>query len=139
MGIVTNQAEPIDRKVCQRTDFQLLTSPTPTTAPTKAWEVETGNPKRDANNTVAAVANSAQNPPLGCNWMMPSPTVAITFSPQRAKPMTIPTPPRTKIHRGTVKSFRGKEPVRRILTIAAKGATALPTSLEPWQRPQNRH
>jgi len=114
IGIVTTQAEPIDSKVSQRTVFQALTSPTPTTAPTKAWDVETGKPKRDASKTVVAVANSAQNPPLGCSWMIFSPIVAITFLPQIAKPMTIPTPPTIKIHRGTLKSSEGKEPVRRM-------------------------
>jgi hypothetical protein len=86
----------------------------PTTPPTRAWEVETGNPKREAIKMVVAVAISAQNPLLGWRGMMFSPIVAITFLPQTANPATIPLPPRIKIHRGTLKPVKGTEPVRMI-------------------------
>jgi hypothetical protein len=60
--------------------------------------------------------------------------VAITFLPQIAKPKTMPPPPRMRIHKGTLKPVRGTEPVRRIYAIAAKGAIAFPTSLDPWAK-----
>ena len=40
-------------------------SPTPITAPTAIWVVETGIPVREAITTVAAAASSAEKPRVG--------------------------------------------------------------------------
>ena len=52
--------------------------PTPNTAPTRVWVVDTGMPVPDANTIVNAAANSAENPRVGVNAVMRSPTVAMT-------------------------------------------------------------
>jgi hypothetical protein len=65
MGTVINQAAAIFWIVANFIDLMFCTSPIPTTPPTRAWEVETGKPKREAIKMVMAVASSAQNPLLG--------------------------------------------------------------------------
>ena len=48
-----------------------LAIPTPKTAPTKTWVVETGKPVYEASTTVVAAANSAEKPRLGVNSVIP--------------------------------------------------------------------
>ena len=77
-----------------------LAMPTPNTAPTKTWVVETGKPVYEASTTVVAAANSAENPRLGVNSVIPLPIVFITLKPNVASPNTIPPPPTSNIQEG---------------------------------------
>ena len=52
--------------------------PTPITAPTAIWVVETGMPVRDAKITVIAAATVAQNPLVGVSAVILPPMVCIT-------------------------------------------------------------
>ncbi len=111
MGMVITHARIIDLMVCHRTPLRFCTTPIPITPPTSAWEVETGNPRLEAMRTVVAVASSALKPLLGSSLVMFSPIVWMTFPPQIPKPVTIPAPPRSKIHKGTWKLASGMVPV----------------------------
>jgi hypothetical protein len=102
MGTVISQAAVIPRMVEKSIKRGLWTNPTPIILPTIPWDVDTGKPRRDANKTVVAVANSAQNPALGCRGIICSPMVVITFLPQIPNPLTIPIPPKIITHPGTV-------------------------------------
>ena len=55
-----------------------LAKPTPITAPTAICVVETGIPVREAITTVAAAANSAENPRVGISSVILVPIVNIT-------------------------------------------------------------
>ena len=55
-----------------------LAKPTPITAPTTICIVETGIPVREAITTVAAAANSAENPRVGTSSVILVPIVNIT-------------------------------------------------------------
>ena len=52
--------------------------PTPNTAPTNVWVVETGIPVPDAMTTVVAAANSAAKPLLGVSSVILRPIVTMT-------------------------------------------------------------
>ena len=51
------------------------------TPPMSVCVVETGNPRKDANTTVDAVARFAEKPKLGVSFVIFSPTVFITLWP----------------------------------------------------------
>ena len=53
-------------------------NPTPSTAPTRVWVVDTGMPVPEAITTVVAAANSAANPRLGVRCVILRPMVMIT-------------------------------------------------------------
>ena len=78
-----------------------LAMPTPNTAPTKTWVVETGKPVYDASTTVVAAANSAEKPRLGVYSVILLPIVFMTLKPNVASPKTIPPPPTSNIHDGS--------------------------------------
>ena len=76
IGRVTTQDTKMPPTTRKSITARLRAKPTPTTAPTAIWVVETGMPVRDANTTVAAAARVAQNPRLGVSAVMRLPMVA---------------------------------------------------------------
>lgn len=97
MGMVTIQARHMSRIMRRFRAAKPPARPTPSTAPTSVWVVETGRPRRDAKSTVKAAANSAEKPRLGVSSVIFLPIVSITRQPQVARPSTMPVPPSTKI------------------------------------------
>ncbi|MNG03193.1 hypothetical protein D3C84_862620 [compost metagenome] len=93
-----------------------------------------GRPVPEAITTVAAVASWAAKPRLGVRWVMPVPTVAITFSPMVARPMTIPMPPSGRIHQAMAELPLIWPALCTVETTAESGPMALATSLEPWAK-----
>ena len=106
--------------------------PTPNTAPTSVWVVETGIPVPEAITTVVAAANSAANPRLGVSSVMFRPIVAITLYPRVASPTTMPPPPSSRIQNGSSDWAAKAPPFCTTPFTAARGPMALATSLEPW-------
>jgi len=78
-GIVTIQ----DRKIRPTTRKSMAEKPrampTPSTAPTNAWVVETGMPVPEANTIVNEAATPAEKPRVGVNGVMRLPTIAMTL------------------------------------------------------------
>ena len=65
--------------------------PTPSTAPTSVWVVDTGSPVNEASTTVVAADSSAEKPRLGVSSVMRLPMVRMTFaSGDAAYPVIIP-------------------------------------------------
>ena len=108
-------------------------SPTPITEPTKVCVVEIGSPNLEHIKTTEAAPKVAQNPLEGVISVIFSPTVAITRYPQTIKPKTMNPPPSPSIQVG-IATFISTAPPSKIETTAAKGPTALATSLDPWAK-----
>lgn len=105
-------------------------SPIPKTAPTKQCVVEIGSPSLDAIKIVVAAPNSAQKPRVGVSSVIFRPIVSMTRHPQVARPITMPTPPKTKSQGGTIE-IAEMDPFFTISKTAATGPIAFATSLAP--------
>ena len=62
-------------------EFKPLASPTPRTAPTSVWVVDTGKASLDANTIVIAAPNSAAKPLVGVSSVIHFPIVSMTRHP----------------------------------------------------------
>ena len=77
--------------------------PTPTTAPTNVWVVDTGTARNGIENTriVVAAPNSAANPRVGVISVILWPIVSITLQPHVTTPIAIPAEPSSTNQSGT--------------------------------------
>ena len=109
-------------------------SPTPTTAPTKVWVVETGTARNGIEKIIIVVAapNSAANPLVGVISVIFLPIVSITLHPQVITPIAIPAEPSKTSHNG-IGAFSINIPVSLDNTCqtAAIGPIALERSFAP--------
>src|SRR3989338_8740045 len=104
--------------------------PTPKTAPTRAWGVETGRPSFEAIKMVVAAPNSAAKPRVGVSSVIFLPIVSMTRQPHVDRPITMPAPPRAKSQEG-IGEWEPTVFVRKTSKIAATGPMAFATSLAP--------
>lgn len=73
-------------------------TPTPTTAPTKQCEVETGIPNADEAKTATAAPICVEKDFDGVKMVILVPTVSIVLDPSNIMPATNPIAPIAKIH-----------------------------------------
>ena len=132
-GRVISQERPMSRIMERLMADRPRARPTPRTAPTRQWVVETGRPSWVARRMVVAVPNSAQKPRVGVRAVIFLPMVSMTRHPHVASPRTIPTPPRARSHEGMGADLMCT-PVLRTSRTAATGPMALETSLDPWAK-----
>ena len=101
------------------TAFMPLVSPTPTIAPTIAWEVDTGIPMIEKTWTPAAADACAAKAPPRSSGVMFFPTASVTRRPNVSAPTAIATPP----------SRARKTPCPG--NLLSSGPIAFPTSFAP--------
>ena len=133
-GTLATHEAAIFPKTRKSTAFAPPARPTPTTAPTRVWVVETGTAKNGIENTrmVVAAPNSAANPRVGVISVIFFPMVSITLHPHVMTPMAIPAEPRRMSQSG-MSAFAASSPVSLLRTCqtAAIGPIALERSFAP--------
>ena len=76
--MVTIQETMISRSMRRLSALRPRFSPTPRTAPTRAWVEEIGSPSFEAKRIVIAAPNSAENPRVGVSSVIFFPIVSMT-------------------------------------------------------------
>src|SRR3990172_865879 len=82
-GMVRIHATTIRSATPQRTAEALIVEPTPKMLPVIVWVVETGIPMLEAAKSVIAPAVSAQDPPIGFNFVIFIPIVCTIRQPPK--------------------------------------------------------
>mmetsp|Transcript_42080 Transcript_42080/g.85922 ORF Transcript_42080/g.85922 Transcript_42080/m.85922 type:complete len:259 (+) Transcript_42080:118-894(+) len=132
-GMVTTQAtamRPSTTMLTLPVAMHFCTTPMPTTAPTRQWEVETGRPRAEEESTAMAPPICVANDLDGVSSVILLPTVWIVSRPIVTMPMRKPADPNTSAQKG----MSGLDDTSFFSTtcrIADSGPMALPTSLPP--------
>merc|ERR1711871_1645930 len=105
--------------------------PTPVMAPISTAVVDIGKPMSVAIKTATAPPNCAQNPDEYDNFVIFSPTVAITLYPYIARPKTRATPP---IGVTNQSDDSDADSVSIPSNTSVSGPIAFATSLPPWAK-----